>query len=56
MVARTREGWARTSQVLAPLVAVMSFIVLLCFARYHGGESEDIFMTARMSFREGKLV
>ena len=42
MVARTREGWA-VGYLLAPLVAVMSFIVRLCFGRYHGGESEDIF-------------
>jgi hypothetical protein len=41
--------------VLAPLAAVMSFIVLLCFGRYHGGESEDILLAARMSFRERQL-
>src|SRR5215469_13015102 len=35
-----------TRYVLAPLVAVMSFVVLLRFGRYHGGESEDIFLAA----------
>jgi hypothetical protein len=44
-----------TRYALAPLVAVMSFIVLLRFGRYHGGESEDIFLAARMSFRQRQL-
>jgi hypothetical protein len=33
----------------------MSFIVLLRFGGYHGGESEDIFLAAGVSFRERQL-
>jgi len=41
--------------LLVAVIAVVSFVVLLRFGRYHGGESEDIFLAARMSFRERRF-
>ena len=50
-----RVGTRYVLALLVAVIAVVSFVVLLRFGRYHGGESEDIFLAARMSFRERRF-